>query len=118
VFWFELVIVAAVLFCVAAVAVGRGGSMTEAYQDRPDLRLPSDRPLSREDVDRLRFSVGLRGYRMAEVDEVLDRLAAELEARDARIRELSRPDLYRQNGPGGPYGPPPPAPSPAPQAES
>ena len=38
----------------------------------------------------LRFSVGLRGYRMDEVDDVLDRLAYDLEARDARISVLEQ----------------------------
>ncbi|WP_434613913.1 DivIVA domain-containing protein [Arthrobacter sp. A5] len=41
-----------------------------------------------EDVDRLRFSLGLRGYRMDQVDEVLDRLRDQLAAKDARITEL------------------------------
>lgn len=40
------------------------------------------------DVDRVRFSLGLRGYRMDQVDEVLDRLRDELAAKDARITEL------------------------------
>jgi DivIVA domain-containing protein len=95
VFWFQLAVVAFVLFIVAAVATGRGGSMGEAYPDRPDVWLPEDRPIGKAEVDRLRFSVGLRGYRMSEVDQVLDRLAVELEARDARIRELSGGRPYR-----------------------
>jgi DivIVA domain-containing protein len=105
VFWFELVIVAGVLFAIAAVATGRGGSMAEAYPDRPDLRLPTDRAVEPADIERLRFSVGLRGYRMHEVDDVLDRLVDELAARDARIRELSDPEPYRP-GPE-PYRPGP-----------
>ena len=36
----------------------------------------------------MRFSLGLRGYRMDQVDQVLDRLAAELAAKDAQIEEL------------------------------
>nr|WP_218063201.1 DivIVA domain-containing protein [Arthrobacter sp. SDTb3-6] len=40
------------------------------------------------DVDHVRFGLGLRGYRMDQVDEVLDRLRDELAARDARIAEL------------------------------
>jgi DivIVA domain-containing protein len=99
VFWFQLVIVAAVLFGVAAVAAGRWGSMAEAYPDRPDLRLPDDRPIRPDDVDRLRFSVGLRGYRMSEVDAVLDRLSAELAARDAEIVALTRREPYQQSPP-------------------
>ncbi|ALE06792.1 hypothetical protein AL755_17215 [Arthrobacter sp. ERGS1:01] len=40
------------------------------------------------DVDKLRFALGLRGYRMDQVDEVLDRLRDELAAKDLRIAEL------------------------------
>jgi DivIVA domain-containing protein len=86
VFWVVLGI--AVLAVVAIVAAGRGGGMSPAEPDRPDVVLPDDRLVNRTDVDRVRFSVGLRGYRMDEVDDVLDRIAADVESRDARIREL------------------------------
>lgn len=80
----------AVLCGVALVASGRGDGLSTAEPDRPDLVLPRDRAASREDVDRLRFSVGLRGYRMDEVDDVLDRLAADIAMRDRLIGELER----------------------------
>jgi DivIVA domain-containing protein len=48
-----------------------------------------DRPLTAEDLDGLRFGVTLRGYSMAQVDQILDRLGAEIAQRDARIAELS-----------------------------
>lgn len=44
------------------------------------------------DVDRLRFSLGLRGYRMDQVDEALDRLRDQLAAKDARIADLEASD--------------------------
>ena len=78
----------AVVAVVALLAVGRLGELPEAEPDRAPLALPPDRPVAREDVDGVRFAVGLRGYRMDEVDDVLDRLAAEVGARDARIDEL------------------------------
>ena len=86
--WVLLAIV--VLGGVAVVAAGRGQGLTAAEPDRPDLTMPPDRPLRRTDVDMLRFSVGLRGYRMDEVDDVLDRLAYDLEARDTRIAILEQ----------------------------
>lgn len=52
----------------------------------PPVLLP-DAP-EPEDVDRLRFSLGLRGYRMDQVDEVLDLLRDQLTAKDRRIAEL------------------------------
>ncbi len=79
-----------VLGGVAVVAAGRGQGLTAPEPDRPTLALPPDRPLTRYDVDRVRFSVGLRGYRMDEVDDVLDRLAVDLENRDARISVLEQ----------------------------
>ncbi|WTW95240.1 DivIVA domain-containing protein [Streptomycetaceae bacterium NBC_01309] len=87
-FWIQLVVVTGVVFVVAAVVLGAGGSLPDAHQDRPDLSWTPDRPLTVEDIDRVRFPVVLRGYRMSEVDYTLDRLSAELSARDARIMDL------------------------------
>lgn len=84
----EVIVIAAVLFAAAVVATGRGGAMAEFPPDRPGLGLPDDRPLTAADVDGLRFSLAFRGYRMAEVDEALDRLATTLLARDAEIAAL------------------------------
>jgi DivIVA domain-containing protein len=85
-----LLVLLAVVAVIAVVAVGRGGSMPPAEPDRsPRGELPAGE-VDRAAVDALRFTVGLRGYRMDEVDAVLDRLAAELEARDARIAELQQ----------------------------
>jgi DivIVA domain-containing protein len=78
--WFFAVIIVAVMGGVAVVASGRGGGLVETFDDRPDARVPADRPLTGEDVRRVRFSTAFRGYRMSEVDALLDRIAAELEA--------------------------------------
>ena len=86
VFWVLLGI--AILGGVAAVAAGRGDGLEPHNPDRPDVSLPADRPVVREDIDRLRFSVGFRGYRMDEVDDVLDRVAADLAHRDQLIGQL------------------------------
>ena len=52
--------------------------MTEEYDDRPDAAVPADRPLAADDLRRVRFSLAFRGYRAAEVDALLDRVAAEM----------------------------------------
>ena len=88
VLWVLLAIV--VLAGVAVVAAGRGTGLAPATTDRPGPWLPADRSMRPEDLDALRFSVGLRGYRMDEVDAVLDRLRAELAERDGRIADLER----------------------------
>ncbi|TJY71338.1 DivIVA domain-containing protein [Arthrobacter sp. CAU 1506] len=43
-----------------------------------------------EDLDSLRFSTALRGYRMDQVDEVLEVLRAELGAKERLIRQMSQ----------------------------
>jgi DivIVA domain-containing protein len=77
--WFFAVLVVLVLGAVAVVAAGRGGTMAEVHDDRPDVRVQADGPLTAQDLRRVRFSTALRGYRMSEVDVLLDRLAAELD---------------------------------------
>lgn len=97
--------VLAVLFGTAVLATRADPLLAPAPRDRPDVELP-DRPLAAQDVAAVRFSMALRGYRMSEVDAVLDRLAAELDARDRRIADLS--DSGRPPGDAGaPAGPPP-----------
>lgn len=104
-FWFQLVVIVALLAAVGWLAVGGGGHMSEAAADRPDLALPRDGLLDRRDVDRVRFSVGARGYRMDEVDDVLDRLAHEIDLRERRIAELEgRAPAEGENGDGYPAG--------------
>ncbi|MEV6976528.1 DivIVA domain-containing protein [Kitasatospora sp. NPDC093806] len=87
-FWVIVVAMAVVVGGAALVALGGGGSLPEAVQDRISARLPQDRPLDQSDVDAIRLPMAVRGYRMDEVDDVLDRLGAELAHRDARIAEL------------------------------
>ncbi|MFH9353039.1 DivIVA domain-containing protein [Kitasatospora sp. NPDC017646] len=87
-FWVIVVAMAVVVGGAALVALGGGGSMPEAVPDRIAARLPRDRPLNKTDVDDLRLPMAVRGYRMDEVDDVLDRLGAELAYRDSRIAEL------------------------------
>lgn len=80
--WFLAFVVVALMGVIAVVATGRGGSMAETFDDRPDSRVQADGPLTAQDLRRVRFSTALRGYRMSEVDALLDRLAAERDAVD------------------------------------
>jgi DivIVA domain-containing protein len=81
--WLFAILIVLAMGGVAVVASGRGGSLPEAYDDRPDVRIPADGPLSSDDVRGVRFSLGLRGYRMSEVDALLERLATQLDERVA-----------------------------------
>ena len=80
--WLLAFVVVALMGVIAVVATGRGGSMAETFDDRPDSRVQADGPLTAQDLRRVRFSTAFRGYRMSEVDALLDRLAAERDASD------------------------------------
>jgi DivIVA domain-containing protein len=86
VIWFWVVVLVLVVGAVAVLAAGRDDSMSEAYEDRPDRTIPAGRALTSEDLQRVRFSSALRGYRMDEVDALIDRMAADLVAREADER--------------------------------
>ncbi len=59
--WFFAVLVVLVMGGVAVVATGRGGSMAETYDDRPDALVPADGPLAARDLRRVHFSTALPG---------------------------------------------------------
>ncbi|MGI5349021.1 DivIVA domain-containing protein [Streptomyces sp. CA-250714] len=113
-----VVVVAAVTLAVVGSADRPGGSrgatggLTDAPPDLLDEPLPPERPVTHADVAGLRLAVGVRGYRMEQVDDVLDRLGAELAERDARIAELESAlagaqavAMSRAAGAGRPAGP-------------
>lgn len=81
--WFFAILVVLAMGGVALLAAGRGAPLARVYDDRPDALVPSDGPLRGADLRRVRFSLALRGYRMSEVDALLDRLAAQLERKQA-----------------------------------
>ena len=82
--WFFAILIVLALGGIAAVAAGKGAPMAEARPDRPRPDLPVDRPIGGADLRRVRFSLAFRGYRMSEVDELLDRLATQLESPEGR----------------------------------
>jgi DivIVA domain-containing protein len=86
---FGILVSAGVIFAIFAVTVGRGGSMTQFQPDWPGQPLPQERSVRASDLADAKFSVAFRGYRMAEVDEALDRLAVEIAQRDERIQQLT-----------------------------
>lgn len=81
--WFFALLIVLVMGGVAALGSGRGTPMSPAYDDRPDALVPKDGPLRAEHVRRVRFSLAFRGYRMSEVDALLDRVARQLELAEA-----------------------------------
>lgn len=77
--WFFAILLVLVMGAIAMVAAGRGTPLAPAYDDRPDVSVPAG-TLVGDDLRRVRFSLAFRGYRMSEVDALLDRVAAQLEA--------------------------------------
>jgi len=83
-----LVLVGGLLFLAASFAFGRDEEMAPALPEGTPAELPDDRPATGADLRALRLAVVLRGYRMEEVDWVLDRLAEQVDARDREIARL------------------------------
>jgi hypothetical protein len=82
-------VVAAVLFYLVVALLPAGLAVRPMRDDRP-LELPADRRMQPGDLDRVRIPVSLRGYRFAETDELIDRLAAEIVVRDEEIARLKQ----------------------------
>ncbi|MFW6091859.1 MAG: DivIVA domain-containing protein [Actinomycetota bacterium] len=82
-------VAAVVVFAVAAAAVGRGDGLEEPFPDMEHPYLPDGR-VEASDIDDVHFAVSFRGYRMEQVDSVLDRLAGQLVERDRHITRLER----------------------------
>jgi DivIVA domain-containing protein len=101
-----LVVVGGLLFLLASFAFGRGEELAPMPPGGTPVELPDDRPVRGEDVRGLRMSVVLRGYRMAEVDWVLEQLARQIDWRDHEIDRLRNaigdlpPTIDAQSEPG------------------
>jgi DivIVA domain-containing protein len=84
-----VLVVGGLLFLGASMLLGRGETQPPAELDRSPVELPDDRPVTADDVRALRISAAFRGYRMTEVDWLLDQFALVLEERDAEIAALT-----------------------------
>jgi DivIVA domain-containing protein len=83
-----VLLVGGALFLVASLLLGRGETQPPAEPDRSPVELPEDRRVVADDVRGLRIAVTARGYRMVEVDWLLDQLAQTLDERDTEIAAL------------------------------
>jgi DivIVA domain-containing protein len=82
-----MIAVAAVVFLLAALVFGRGEELAPLPPGASPTRLPSG-DITAEDVRELKFQQVFRGYKMSEVDWVLQRLSTEVETLRARVAEL------------------------------
>jgi DivIVA domain-containing protein len=76
-----------------------GGGFEQPPANLPPVLLPAQ--AAPEDVDRVRFALGLRGYRMDQVDQVLDELRDQLASKQQEIDGL-RAVLGAMDAPEGP----------------
>lgn len=81
-------VVGAVVFGVSVLITGGDPGLEPAEPDGRAVPMPTSRPLVEEDVARARFDVALRGYRMAQVDQALSRMAYDIGYKDELIDVL------------------------------
>ena len=96
-----VLVVGGLLFLGGSLLMGRGETQPPAETDRSPVELPDDRPVVAEDIRALRISVAVRGYRMTEVDWLLDQFAQTLDERDAELAAL-RTELQQRADPAPP----------------
>ncbi|WP_127543537.1 DivIVA domain-containing protein [Actinoplanes sp. OR16] len=90
-------VVATIVFGVTVLLSGGDSGLTPVEPDGRAIPLPSDRPLGESDISATRFDTVVRGYRMNQVDQALQRAAYDigykgeligvLEAEVAALRE-------------------------------
>ena len=87
--WLFTLLAVAVIAVAAGVVTGRiSGGMAPAPSSSPFRGLPPEGFVP-ADLEGLRFTPVLRGYRMDEVDQVLDQVGDQLRRRDAEIDRLN-----------------------------
>lgn len=101
-----VLVVGGLLFLGGSLLLGRGETQPPAETDRSPVELPDDRPVVAADIRALRISVAVRGYRMTEVDWLLDQFAQTLDERDEEIAAL-RAELERRTPRPAPTHPSP-----------
>ena len=97
--WVWVVVLVVVIGGIAVLVAGRECAMGEVYDDRPDATLPTGRPLTAADLQALRFSTAVRGYRMDEVDALLFRIQADLRARESTEPAAADPAVSAEPDP-------------------
>jgi DivIVA domain-containing protein len=82
-----LVLVAALLFVIASALFGRGEELPPLPRAVTATALPAS-GVTAADIDAVKFTQTLRGYKTSEVDWVLDRLSSEIELLRGQVSAL------------------------------
>lgn len=80
-------LIGVVIFLICVLLFGRGEQLAALPARTSPAELP-DGAVSGEDIRRIRFAVGARGYRMSDVDWTLERAAGELDRLRSEIVRL------------------------------
>ncbi|WP_104042421.1 DivIVA domain-containing protein [Arthrobacter sp. ZGTC412] len=108
-----VVLIGAVLWASAGGRSGKPGgralpALLDAGLEQPPANLPPvllPANAAPQDVDRVRFALGLRGYRMDQVDQVLDELRDQLAASRHEVETLkARLQAVEEAGPSARTG--------------
>jgi DivIVA domain-containing protein len=81
--------VGAVVFGVMVLVSGGDPGLREIEPDGRGVPLPGSRPLVEQDLTKATFDLGLRGYRMDQVDRALKRVAYDIGYKDELINVLT-----------------------------
>ncbi|AEV88730.1 hypothetical protein ACWT_7719 [Actinoplanes sp. SE50] len=71
-------VVGTIVFGVTVLLSGGDSGLTAVEPDGQSVPLPGDRPLGEDDIAATRFDTAWRGYRMAQVDQALQRAAYDI----------------------------------------
>ncbi|MEV4422910.1 DivIVA domain-containing protein, partial [Patulibacter sp. NPDC049589] len=71
-------VVATIVFGVTVLLSGGDSGLTSVEPDGRAVPLPGDRPLGESDIAETKFDTAWRGYRMAQVDQALQRAAYDI----------------------------------------
>lgn len=85
--WLLVVVVIIVIGLAVMAGSGKFGQVPPIVDDRPAPDLPEG-DLSAESLRSVRFAVVPRGYSMSQVDQLLDRLASQMETGQGPISRI------------------------------
>jgi DivIVA domain-containing protein len=93
-----VLVVAGLVYGVVSLLSGDDPGLSAVEPDGRARPLPNNRSLSEFDLKDVRFDVGLRGYRMSQVDRVLRRTAYDLGYKDEMIAVLEAEVMALRDG--------------------
>jgi DivIVA domain-containing protein len=96
--WLEVLGGVVVLLGLAFVLGRDVRALDDEDVDKVDSGIPADRLIRSDDIPRLRFRVGLRGYRMSDVDAALDAVQHALAAAEGHAdqeQEQHQPEQHQ-----------------------